>query len=54
MAKKAIGKVKSDKRKSMCKLIMPVKSSKTGAYVFEEVFMPSEKVKDFLSARGKK
>ena len=49
MAKKSVGKLKSDKAKGMAKVIIPSKSATTGTYTFEQIFIPTEKVKDFLA-----
>ena len=48
MAKKAVGKVKSGK-KNMAKVIVPIRSKKTGAYTFSKRIMPIEEAQTFLS-----
>ena len=50
MAKKAVGKAKkAGVKKSMTKLIVSIRSEKTGAYTFKEEIIPAEKLKETLS-----
>ncbi len=49
MAKKAISKVKSGNKKTMAKVIVPIRSQKTGAYTFKSTIVPTDKVKSFIN-----
>ncbi|MEM9738052.1 MAG: DUF4295 family protein [Bacteroidota bacterium] len=44
MAKKSVGKVKGNLSKSRAQVIIPRKSSKTGAYTFQSFFVAAEEV----------
>ena len=48
MAKKAVASLQTGKSASYSKVINMVKSPKTGAYIFDEQMVPSEKVQEFL------
>ena len=48
MAKKAVASLQTGKSSSYSKVIKMVKSPKTGAYIFDEPMVPSEKVQEFL------
>ncbi|MBO4535692.1 MAG: DUF4295 domain-containing protein [Bacteroidales bacterium] len=50
MAKKAVATFSGDKSqlKNVVKCIKMVKSSRTGAYVFEEQFVPTDEVADYF------
>lgn len=49
MAKKTVATLQTGKEgRSYTKVIKMVKSSKTGAYAFEEQMVPSEAAKDFF------
>ena len=48
MAKKAVASLQTGKSASYSKVIKMVKSPKTGAYIFDEQMVPSEKVQEFL------
>lgn len=50
MAKKTVASLQTGKNegRSYSKVIKMVKSSKTGAYTFQEEMVPNEAVKDFF------
>ena len=48
MAKKTVATLGKGGAKDLTKVIKAVRSPKTGAYMFEERILPTEKVKDFL------
>ncbi len=49
MAKKTVATLQSGKEgRSYTKVIKMVKSSKTGAYIFDEQMVPNDKVQDFF------
>ncbi|MAX80986.1 MAG: DUF4295 domain-containing protein [Crocinitomicaceae bacterium] len=48
MAKKTVATLGKGGAKDLTKVIRMVKSSKTGAYVFEEKILPNEKVDEFI------
>ncbi len=53
MAKKAVATfsgAKSEKR-NVVKCIRMVKSERTGAYMFQEEFVPTDKVKEYFSTK---
>jgi len=49
MAKKAVASLQSGEGRAYSKVIKMVKSSKSGAYVFEEEMVLNDKVKDFYA-----
>ena len=49
MAKKTIARIQSGTKKSMAKLIIPVKSKKTGYYSFDERVVNTEEAKAILA-----
>ena len=49
MAKKAVATFKKSDGRTYSKVIKMVKSSKTGAYTFQEEMVPNEAVKEFFS-----
>ncbi|MDR1645417.1 MAG: DUF4295 domain-containing protein [Tannerellaceae bacterium] len=49
MAKKAVASFKKGEGRTYSKVIKMVKSSKTGAYVFQEEMVPNDSVKDFFA-----
>ena len=49
MAKKAVATLRKGEGRSYAKVIKMVKSPKTGAYVFQEEMVFSEKVKDYFA-----
>lgn len=49
MAKKTIAKIQTGVKKSMAKLIIPVKSKKTGYYSFDEKIVNVEEAKAILA-----
>jgi ACT domain-containing protein len=51
MAKKVVATLRTDKKAQYTKVIKPYRSSKTGAYKFKEVIVPSEQVKEFLQQK---
>lgn len=51
MAKKVVATLKTSGGKSFAKVIRMERSSKTNAYVFKEMMVPSEQVKDFLEKK---
>jgi hypothetical protein len=50
MAKKVVATLQS-KSKEYAKVISMEKSSKTGAYMFKETMVPSDKVQEALSSK---
>ena len=48
MAKKTVASLQKGEGRTYSKVIKMVKSPKTGAYVFEEKFVPNDAVKDAL------
>lgn len=48
MAKKTVATLGKGGAKDLTKVIKAVRSPKTGAYMFEERILPTDKVKDFL------
>jgi hypothetical protein len=48
MAKKAVATFKKGEGRTYSKVIKMVKSSKTGAYVFQEEMVPNDAVKDYF------
>ncbi len=48
MAKKTVASLHDRENKSFTKVVRMFKSSKTGAYAFEERMIPADSVKDFL------
>ncbi len=51
MAKKVVATLQTGEGKNTVKIIKTVRSQKTGAYSFKAEFVPSDKVKDFLSQK---
>jgi len=49
MAKKSVATLKASGGRSFAKVIKMVKSPKTGAYVFKEEMVPTEKVQEFFA-----
>jgi hypothetical protein len=49
MAKKTVATLGKGGAKDLTKVIKTVRSPKTGAYMFEERIVPTDKVKDFLA-----
>ncbi len=49
MAKKTVATLGKGGAKDLTKVIKAVRSPKTGAYMFEERILPTDKVKDFLN-----
>ncbi len=49
MAKKAVATLRNSGGRSFAKVIKMVKSPKTGAYIFKEEMVPSDKVQDFFA-----
>lgn len=49
MAKKTIAKIKTGAKQSMAKLIIPVKSKKSGYYSFDEKIVNVEEAKALLA-----
>ncbi len=50
MAKKVVATLQTQS-KDIAKVIRMVKSPKTGAYIFKEFIVPSDKVKEFLAKK---
>ena len=48
MAKKTVASLQKGEGRTFSKVILMVKSPKTGAYVFKEEMVPNEAVKDVL------
>lgn len=48
MAKKVVATLKTGDSRGYAKVIKMVKSPKTGAYIFDEQMVPSEKVQEYL------
>ena len=48
MAKKAVASLQRGKSGSYSTVIQMVKSPKTGAYIFDELMVPSEKVQEYI------
>jgi hypothetical protein len=53
MAKKAVATFSGDKseKRNVVKCIRMVKSERTGAYMFQEEFVPTDKVKEYFSTK---
>lgn len=51
MAKKVVATLKTTKGVNFAKIIRTVRSQKTGAYIFTEDLVPSDKVKEFLAKK---
>jgi len=51
MAKKAVATLRIGEAKKFAKIIKTERSPKTGAYVFKEVIVPDEMVKDTLTKK---
>jgi hypothetical protein len=51
MAKKVVATLKKTDGKTYAKVIMAVKSEKTGAYTFREEIVPTDMVKDTLAKK---
>lgn len=49
MAKKTVGRLKSQNVKGFAKVIKAVKSSKSGSYTFKEEMVPIDSVKDYIN-----
>ena len=49
MAKKTVATLGKGGAKSITKVIKTVRSPKTGAYMFEEKLVPTDKVKEHIS-----
>ena len=49
MAQKAVASFKKADGRTYSKVIKMVKSSKTGAYIFQDEMVPNEAVKEFFS-----
>lgn len=49
MAKKAVATLRTQGGRSFAKVIKMVKSPKTGAYIFKEEMIASDKVKEFFA-----
>lgn len=49
MAKKSVATLRTAGGRSFAKVIKMVKSPKTGAYVFKEEMIPSDKVQEFFA-----
>lgn len=52
MAKKSVAKLKDSSAKNYAKVVIPVKSQKTGAITFREEFVPQDQVKEVLAKAG--
>ena len=50
MAKKVVASLQTQS-KDISKIIRMEKSPKTGAYIFKEIMVPSDKVKEFLAKK---
>ncbi|MCH4155728.1 MAG: DUF4295 domain-containing protein [Muribaculaceae bacterium] len=48
MAKKVVATLQKGEGRTFSKVILMVKSEKTGAYVFKEEMVPNDKVQDAL------
>ena len=48
MAKKVVATLKTGDSRGYAKVIKMVKSPKTGAYIFDEQMVPSDKVQDYI------
>ncbi len=51
MAKKVVATLKSDSGKGFAKVIKVKKSDKTGAYMFKEDIVSSDKVKQYFASK---
>jgi hypothetical protein len=51
MAKKVVATLKTTEGNAYAKVIRTVRSKKTGAYIFTEELMPSDKVKEYLAKK---
>lgn len=51
MAKKVVATLKTDTGKGYAKVIKMEKSSKTGAYTFQEDIVSADKVKDYFAKK---
>ncbi|XOD69562.1 MAG: DUF4295 domain-containing protein [Flavobacteriales bacterium AspAUS03] len=51
MAKKTVATLQTDASKKMTKIIRMIRSTKSGAYIFEEKMINSEKVDEFFSKK---
>jgi hypothetical protein len=51
MAKKVVATLKTSSGKDFAKVIRMTRSKKTGAYVFGEEIVASDKVKDYLAKK---
>ncbi len=51
MAKKVVATLKSDTGKGFAKVIKVKKSDKTGAYIFKEDIVASDKVKEYFTSK---
>ncbi len=49
MAKKVVGKIQSGNKQEMAKVIISLKSKRTGAYTFKETMVATEEVSKLLS-----
>lgn len=53
MAKKSVATLQKGSGKEITKIIISEKSEKTGAYVYKEVFVHNDDVKDTIAAAKK-
>ena len=51
MAKKVVATLKTSTGKSFAKVILMVRSEKTGAYMFKEEIVPSDNVQEYLKKK---
>ncbi|PIE86044.1 MAG: DUF4295 domain-containing protein [Bacteroidia bacterium] len=51
MAKKVVATLQKGESKNLAKVIKMVKSPKTGAYIFKEEMVASDKVKEVLAKK---
>ncbi|MCR5444164.1 MAG: DUF4295 domain-containing protein [Bacteroidales bacterium] len=51
MAKKVVATLKTSTGKSFAKVIRMVRSEKTGAYMFKEEIVPSDRVQEYLKKK---
>ncbi len=49
MAKKVVGKIQGGTKQKMAKVIISLKSKRTGAYTFKETMVTTEEVSTLLS-----
>ena len=51
MAKKAVATFSGDKSQNKTVVIRMVKSERTGAYMFQEEFVPTDSVKEYFNKK---